>query len=222
MPREEFRQALDALRDEVVHMANVVSTRLRKVVTALETEDRRLAARIADSDDDINELYLDLERDCIDLFALQQPVAGDLRFIAASFKIITDLERVADLAANLAGYIVDAEFAEFDSIGLQDLVSTTVGMLDDATAAYADGDTAMCYDVADRDDDLDTRCERVVQRVVRDLADSRPDPETLESRLETVTDVLLTVRDTERIGDHAVNIAARTLYMVENDDALIY
>ena len=222
MPREGFRQALDALRDEVTHMANVVSTRLRKVVTALKTENRRLAARIADSDADINERYLDLERDCIDLFALQQPVAGDLRFIAASFKIITDLERIADLTANLAGHIVDAEFAAFDSIGLQDLVATTVGMLDDATAAYADGDTAMCHDVADRDDDFDGRCERTVRRVVRELADRRPDPETLESRLETVTGVLLTVRDTERIGDHAVNIAARTLYMVENDDALIY
>ncbi|WP_299269967.1 phosphate signaling complex protein PhoU [Halorientalis sp.] len=222
MPRDEFQRELDALRDEVVRLGDVVSTRLRKAITALDGHDVSTAARIADADSEINERYLDLEQDCIDLFALQQPVAGDLRFVAASFKILTDLERIADLAANLAAYVVSAESEMFPDLGIADLGTTAVSMLDDALAAYDDGDATRCRAIADSDDDLDGRCERVAQQVIRRLVDRDPDADELESLLSEVTRILLTVRDVERIGDHAVNIAARTLYMIENDDVLIY
>ncbi|WP_424018135.1 phosphate signaling complex protein PhoU [Halorientalis pallida] len=222
MARDEFQRELDALRDDVVRLGDVVSTRLRKAITALDSHDVSVAARIADADSEINERYLDLEQDCIDLFALQQPVAGDLRFVAASFKILTDLERIADLAANLAAYVVSAEDETFPDLGLIDLGTTAVGMLDDALTAYEKGDSTRCRAIADSDDDLDGRCERVAQQVIRHLVDRDPDADELEPLLTDVTRVLLTIRDIERIGDHAVNIAARTLYMAENDDALIY
>ncbi|MFD1585389.1 phosphate signaling complex protein PhoU [Halorientalis brevis] len=222
MPREEYQERLDELRDDVVRMGNVVSTRLQKTIAALETYDQSIATRIAETDHEINELYLDLEQDCIDLFALQQPVAGDLRFIAASFKIITDLERIADLAANLAASIRSAETGLFSEIAISDLAEITVEMLDDAIAAYAKDDAEACFAVAERDEDLDGRCERAAQQIIRTLVDETPSNDELELLLESVTSVLLTIRDLERIGDHAVNIAARTLYMVENDDALIY
>ena len=222
MARDEFQRELDALRDDIVRLGDVVSTRLRKSITALDGHDTSVAARIADADSEINERYLDLEQDCIDLFALQQPVAGDLRFVAASFKILTDLERIADLAANLAAYVVSAAQEVFPDLGVADIGTTAVGMLDDALAAYEADDIERCYEVAQRDDDLDGRCERVAQQVIRDLVSRHPSPDELEPLLTEVTRILLTIRDIERIGDHAVNIAARTLYMVENDDALIY
>ena len=222
MARKEFQRELDALRDAVVRLGEVVSTRLRKSITALDSHDPSVAARIADADSEINERYLDLEQDCIDLFALQQPVAGDLRFVATSFKILTDLERIADLAANLAAYVVAAEDEVFPELGITDLATTAVGMLDDALAAYEDSDPSRCRAIANNDDDLDGRCERVAQQVIRHLVGRDPDADELESLLTAVTRILLTIRDIERIGDHAVNIAARTLYMTENDDALIY
>jgi phosphate transport system protein len=110
----------------------------------------------------------------------------------------------------------------FPDLGIADLGTTAVSMLDDGLAAYDDGDATRCRAIADSDDDLDGRCERVAQQVIRRLVDRDPDADELESLLSEVTRILLTVRDVERIGDHAVNIAARTLYMIENDDVLIY
>jgi phosphate transport system protein len=222
MPREEFQRELDALRDEVVTMGDVVSTRLQKAFTALETQNRELAQRLVDSDHQVNELYLDLEQQCIDLFALQQPVASDLRFIAASFKIITDLERIADLAANFGTYVYASEPELLPDVDLVSVGQIAVSMLDDAMAAYADGEADACFEVANRDDDLDGRCEQAAQQVIRALVERDPDPGDFESLLTEVNRILLTVRDIERIGDHAVNIAARTLYMVDFNDALLY
>jgi len=223
MPRNEYRSRLGDLRDDVLYMSEVVADRLRQSLTALEQKDEALAQEIIDGDDEVNRMYLDLEQDCIDLLALQQPVAGDLRFIAASFKIITDLERIGDLAVNLADYTGDAERDVFPEVDVQHLGDVTLEMLDDAMNAYASETVSECYDVAERDDDLDELCAAASEIVVRDLIESELDPdENVEALMRDVSRLLLTIRDLERVGDHAVNIAARTLYMVENDDELIY
>ncbi|ERH09844.1 MAG: phosphate uptake regulator [halophilic archaeon J07HX64] len=104
MARETYEARLALLRDDVVEMAGTALERYRTALDVLETGDRAQARRIIEGDDDINRRYLDIESDCIELLALQQPVAGDLRFIASSFKIVTDIERVGDLATNMARY----------------------------------------------------------------------------------------------------------------------
>jgi phosphate transport system protein len=225
MPRNDYQRKLEDLRENVLYMSEVVMERLRMGLDALEQKDRDLAWEVIDGDEEVNQLYLDLEQDCIDLLALQQPVAGDLRFIAASFKIITDLERIGDLATNLGEYTLDANHDVFPEVDIQELGALTLDMIDDAMTAYADEDVEGCYDIAERDDDLDARCERASEIVVRDLIETELEENTeeeIEKLLQDVSRLLLTVRDVERIGDHAVNIAARTLYMVENDDELIY
>ncbi|WP_224334392.1 phosphate signaling complex protein PhoU [Haloprofundus halobius] len=221
MPREQFQRELDELRDEVLAMGEAVVSRLRKALAALDARDADRARSLAERDHEINEWYLRLERRCVDLLALQQPVAGDLRLVVASFKIITDLERIADLVANICGYLLSRERELFPDVNLQDLGKLTVEMVEASLAAYAREDADTCYAVADRDDELDGLCERVGERVVRDLVEFDPDGRD-ELLFGEVNRFLLTVRDLERVGDHAVNIAARTLYMVENDDALIY
>ena len=223
MPRNEYRKRLQQLRDDVLYMSEVVADRLRQALTALEQKDAELAQEIVDGDDEINEMYLGLEQDCIDLLALQQPVAGDLRFIAASFKIITDLERIGDLAVNLADYTAEAQRDMFPEVDIQHLGDVTLEMIDDAMEAYANEEVEACYAVADRDDELDQLCADASETVVRDLIESELSPEeSTETLMQDVSRLLLTIRDLERVGDHAVNIAARTLYMVENDDELIY
>ncbi|QCJ46203.1 MULTISPECIES: phosphate signaling complex protein PhoU [Haloprofundus] len=223
MPRNEYQSQLESLREDVLYMSEVVSERLRMGMDALEQKDEQLAEEIIEGDAEINRMYLDLEQQCIDLIALQQPVAGDLRFIAASFKIITDLERIADLATNLGGYAKSAERDVFPDVDIQRIGDLTLEMLSAAMDAYDRDDPDACYDIADRDDDLDAMCEAASEIVVRDLIEAdTTDSGNIESRMQDVSRLLLTVRDLERVGDHTVNIAARTLYMIENDDALIY
>jgi phosphate transport system protein len=226
MARNEFQQELETLRTDVVELGEVVLDRLRDALAALTEDDRELARQVADGDHEINERYLELESACIEVLALQQPVASDLRFVASSFKILTDLERIADLAGNLAAYVVSAEDGHewLPAISVADLGTTAVEMVEDALAAYEDGAGERCPAIAERDDDLDGRCERAAQGVIRGLVDRAPtdDAAAFEDLFAEVSRLLLVVRDIERIGDHAVNIAARTLYMVESDDALIY
>ncbi len=224
MAREDYQEQLNRVNEDVLYMSEVVLERLRMGLDALEAKDEDLAWDVIEGDHEINELYLDLEKDCIDLLALQQPVAGDLRFIAASFKIITDLERIGDLATNLGDYTLDAEHDVFPDVDVQEIGADVVEMVEDAMDAYAAEDVEACYAIADRDEAVDAMCEDASEVVVRDLIE-REDVRTEEEVQRTMQDVyrlLLTIRDLERVGDHAVNIAARTLYMVENDDDLLY
>ena len=223
MPRDEFQQSLADLRAEVLSMSDLVGDRLDRALAALETVDEATAREVIEGDDAVDRRYLELESTCIQLFARQQPVAGDLRFVAASFKILTDLERVADLAVNLAQYTLEADrkrFAEVDLSAIGDLAS---GMLDDAMTAYRTDDAALCREVAARDDELDSLCQHASERVVRDLIEREvsDDGWAVERLLDDVSRLLLIVRDLERVGDHAVNVAARTLYMIESDPELV-
>jgi phosphate transport system protein len=226
MVRESYQAQLDQLRNDVLYMAELVADRLRLSLSALEAKDADTAMEVVEGDDEVNEMYLELEGDCIDLVALQQPVASDLRFIAASFKIITDLERIGDLAVNLADYTMDAERDIFPEVDVQSIGDQTLAMLEDAMTAYEMEDTAACFEISERDDHVDRQCRRASETVVRDLIEGEIEEDTSEAEMERlmadVSRLLLTIRDLERVGDHATNIAARTLYMVDNDDSLIY
>jgi phosphate transport system protein len=222
MSRESFQQSLDGLRDSVLGMGEAVTARHRDAITALEKQDAGLAQYVVDNDDEINELYLDIEADCIDLFALEQPVAGDLRFVAASFKIITDLERIADLATNIGQYVVDTETELVPRSELVAIGDSVGEMLDDALTAYAREDATLCQALAERDDDVDGQCEEATDHLVRNLLAQNPSTPALEDLVAAVNRQLLTIRDLERVGDHAVNVAARTYYLAEGDDTLLY
>ena len=228
MPREEFQRQLDTLRDDVVAMGDLVLTRYDEAIEAAATGDAERARRVIEGDADVNERYLKLEEQCTTIIALQQPVAGDLRLVTASFKIITDLERIADLATNLASY-GRPDSGIHPDVDVRDLAGDAGEMVSMALAAYEDEDPEACFIVADQDDALDERCERASKRVVRGLLDrqaaethSVDESDAFAAELDEVSRALLTVRDLERVGDHAVNIAARTLYMIETDDALLY
>ncbi|WP_435062621.1 phosphate signaling complex protein PhoU [Halobaculum sp. EA56] len=223
MPRKQYQERLDELREDVLYMSEIVAERLRMGMDALDVKDEELARRVIEEDAEVNQLYLELEQDCVDLLALQQPVAGDLRFIAASFKIITDLERIGDLATNLGEYTLRAERDVFPDVDVQRIGEATLDMLDDAMTAYAEEDADACYGVSEADDDVDRLCEDASAAVMRELLEREGVTEAdIDDMMADVSRLLLTIRDLERVGDHAVNIAARTLYMVENDDELIY
>jgi phosphate transport system protein len=224
MAREEYQQALEELRADVLEMGAYTVSQLTDGLGAMETRDEALAEAVIAGDADLNDRYLELESECVDLLALQQPVAGDLRFVVASFKIITDLERVGDLATNLGEYALRTERDRLPGVDVQAIGADAKTLLEDALAAYETEDVAACRAIDDRDDEIDALCSRASDRVVRDLIEREAgsDGWAIERLMDDVSRLLLTIRDLERVGDHAVNIAARTLYMVENDPELIY
>ena len=227
MPRDTYQDELDGLGDEVLAMGELVTDRLDDALTALATDDGTLARAVIEGDEEVNNRYVDLAERCVELYALQQPAASDLRVVTASFKILTDLERVGDLATNLAGYATAGErepaagvqFAELEGIGREALA-----LVERALEAYEAGDADACRRVAADDDEVDALCQRAGETVARDLIEREADGSAwaVETLLDDVSRLLLTIRDIERVGDHAVNIAARTLYMVEGDRELIY
>ncbi|MFA9516552.1 phosphate signaling complex protein PhoU [Halopenitus sp. H-Gu1] len=223
MVRKQYQTQLDELRDDVLYMSEVVAERLRMALDALEQQDAELGEEVITGDAEINEMYLELEQDCIDLIALQQPVAGDLRFIAASFKIITDLERIADLATNLGEYAGEAHQEVFPDVDIQLIGDETLDMLEISMDAYHTENADLGYEVAERDDKVDELCESASEAVVRDLIQTEElDEGNVQATMRDVSRLLLTIRDLERVGDHAVNIAARAVYMITNDDDLLY
>jgi phosphate transport system protein len=220
--REAYRESLGALRTDIEAMAETVLDQLRRALDAFEADDREAARAVIERDDAVNERYLDLEGDCIDLIALQQPVASDLRFVAASFKILTDLERIGDLATNLARYALAGSSTVIGEVRVREIGETAYSQVRRAVDAYVDADSGSCRAIADRDDELDAACQNASETVVRELIGSESDRWDVERLLDDVSRLLLTIRDLERVGDHAVNIAARTVYMNDGNPALIY
>src|SRR6056297_4146887 len=169
MARQSYQDKLTELREDVLYMSEVVMERLRIGLDALEQKDEDLAREVVEGDGEINRMYLDLEQHCIDLLALQQPVASDLRFIAASFKIITDLERIGDLATNLGEYSLEAERDVFPEVDIQDVAEVVIEMVEAAMDAYDQEDPELCFTISETDDEVDDRCEAASETVVRDL-----------------------------------------------------
>ncbi len=222
MPRTDYQRDLDRLRQNVVEMGEHVLAQYEQGLRAVETRDGTLGESVITGDHEINRRYLGLESDCIELIALQQPVAGDLRFIAASFKIITDLERVGDLATNLGRLAMTLDDPLHPALDFRHIADAAGEMVADAMTAYETGDADACREIATRDDQLDDACEAAGARIVRALIEEIPGEADHESLIEEATISFVAIRDLERVGDHAVNICARTLYMIENDDELIY
>jgi phosphate transport system protein len=225
MAGDGYQQSLTALRSDVCAMGQQTVDQFGRAVESLATGDEQVARQVIDGDEQLNETYLELEDQCVHLFGQQEAFAGDLRFITASFKIITDLERIGDLATNLSEYALAAKHELGPEAAVESIGQDVRSMLEQSLTAYESEDTELATEVVDRDDQIDELCRTASETVTRDLVEREADsngPWRIEQLLDDVTRVLLTIRDVERVADHAVNIAARTYYMVENDPQLIY
>jgi phosphate transport system protein len=222
MARGQYQDRLEDLRADVLYMSELVADRLHRALDALERKDEEAAREVIEGDEEVNRQYLELEGTCVDLLAREEPMAGDLRFVASSFKILTDLERIGDLATNIGEYAIEADRDVFPDVDVQRIGSETLSMLEAAMEAYGNEDADLCWAVARHDDDVDDMCESASEAIVRRLitADDLPAGE-VDAMMPEVRRLLLTIRDLERVGDHAVNVAARTLYMIENSDELL-
>ena len=203
---------LAELRENVLYMSEVVLERLRMGLDALEQKDDDLAWEVIEGDDEVNEMYLDLEKQCIDLLALQQPVASDLRFVAASFKILTDLERIGDHCRNLARnthYLAPLSnpLRETPIPEMADLSRT---MLRDVQHAFLEKDRVLARKVIARD----MRVNRLHRRAFETLVELAESPEYVEASAHLIT----AIKALERIADHVKNIANHVIFLVEGVD----
>ncbi len=218
MVREAYQKQLQQLDEAVQKMGEKVLEGIDMALRALKEHDLALARSLDSWDDSIDELNLQIEKQCTDLLALQQPVAVDLRLITSVFKIITDLERAADLAVNLGEYAMDSEaFVLVPKEELLRLGEFAERMLRDALDAFARRDVPKASEVIERDVQMDRMCLDLRKRVLSKIIEGARERHTQEQAQEIAGDVIMvlwSIRDLERVADHAVNIAGRTIYMV--------
>lgn len=218
MSRERYTSELAGLRRAVLALGGQAEELLRAGLRALVEHDVELADGLDRRDDAIDRATEEVEATCLDLVALQQPVAADMRLVAASYKIVTDIERVGDLAVNLGDYCRSAGRLELVSPREVERVGAiAVAMLGDALAAYADRDAERAEEVIRRDDELDEATWGLIRRFLESLYDSALH-EHASGEAERISSqalpVLLSMRDLERVGDHAANICERVVFLV--------
>lgn len=225
MTRKSYAEQLEGLRQDVLDMGYLVHDRLNQALEAMIAVDRERADSIGSGDDQIDDTYVEIEGKCSDLLALQQPVATDLRLITASFKIITDLERIGDKVVNLTDYTkLFKEKRIMDEEEIRELGEFAGEMLEDSLNYYDHHDLEKARQLVERDDEMDRMCEESTNEILGHLIEKESKTLTTEEATQLgqqVSTELLTIRDLERVADHATNIAARTIYLVSSTRELI-
>ncbi len=204
-----FQEDLEQLKTRLLEMGGLAEDRVRAAVGGLVRRDAEAVDRILDGDRPINQLHIEIDNRCFTLLALHQPMAVDLRAIVSAVKINTDLERVGDLAVNIAEaarrYMRHPPVKQLIDIPRMAVIAQT--MLRDALDAYVRRDTALAEMVLNADDELDALKTQVFRELLTYMLQ---DTSTIEPSL----DLILISRHLERIGDHATNVAEDVIFMV--------
>ena len=208
-----FLEELEALQARLLEMGGLAEERVRAAVQGLMSRDVVLIDKVLYGDEPINELHIEVDKRCFRLLALYQPMATDLRAIVAAVKINTDLERVGDLAVNIAEaakrYAAHPPVKRL--IDIPRMTDLAQAMLRDALDSFVRRDTALAQRVLNEDDVLDSLKTQIFRELLTYMLQ---DPTTVEPSL----DLILISRHLERIGDHATNIAEDVIFMVSARD----
>ncbi len=208
-----FQEELEALQERLLAMGGLAEERMIESVRSLASRDLETVQRLLVGDEPINGLHIEIDDRCFKLLALHQPMAADLRAIVAAVKINTDLERVGDLAVNIAEaakrYLQHPPVKPL--IDIPRMGDIAQGMLRDALDAFVRRDVALAEAVLAEDDRLDELKTQIFRELLTFMLS---DPSTIEPSL----DLILISRHLERIGDHATNIAEDVIFMVSARD----
>ena len=208
----EFEAELSALRERILRMAGRVEHMIALAVRAFTTRDEELAKSTIALDEQVNTDEVEIDEACLAILARRQPLASDLRFIALALKMVTDLERIGDLAVNVSERaIAIAKEPALSWSGAEPMAESAQSMLKQAMDALVSRDAARARAVVDRDEDVDELYHRALRDLFRLMAGS---PALLQSGLHCQA----VAKHLERIGDHATNIAEEVVYMVEATD----
>ncbi len=207
--RTAYHEALEATRLDVVRLGALCGDAIRVAVESLDRRDATAAARVVAGDDVIDDLRRRIESHCIELIWRQQPVAGELREIAAMLEIATDLERIGDYAVDIAKNAIKLadQALRPQKVEIDRIASVAHGMLLDAMRAYTERDEKLATDVIERDDEVDKLYKRSIKLLQEEM---QADPELVRSG----TRYLFVLASLERVGDRANNIAWHTKEMI--------
>lgn len=199
--RENFNRQLDTLNREMTDMGSLCESAIESAVRALLRRDEKAAESVAAIEDEINHAERDIEALCLKLLLKQQPVAADLRTVSSALKMITDLERIGDQAADIAEIVRHADFDEnYDNEHIREMATGVSKMVTGSVDAFVERDLNAAKDVIRRDDQIDD----LFKKACADLAGYiGKNPKKAAPAL----DLMMTAKYLERIGDHAVNVA---------------
>lgn len=207
--RETFDRDLQRLQEDFLRMGDLVDAAIRRSIEALRARDTRQADAVIDADNAIDALHLELEERCLRLMATQQPMAKDLRMIAAVWVMTIDLERMADHAEDIAK--ITLRIAEEPLlkplIDIPRMAEHVREMLRDGFDAFVGRDTGLAERMAAKDDVVDHFFSQVFRELLTYMIE---DPRNIQR----ATHLLMVAQALERMGDHATNIAERVVYMV--------
>ncbi|MCA9707934.1 MAG: phosphate signaling complex protein PhoU, partial [Myxococcales bacterium] len=207
-----FEHELHTVRVSLLRMAGHVEHMIGQAGQALVARDGRLAREVIDEDQEVNRAEVEIDELCLRILAKRQPMASDLRFVTLAMKMVTDLERIADLAVNIcerAVQLVDAKVVVHAEI--PDMCSAVEGMVRDAIDAFVNRDGAKARAVIRSDDVVDRYYHRIFEDLLRRM-------QTEPDKLHEWIHVQSVAKWLERMGDHAVNIAELVIFLVRGKD----
>jgi phosphate transport system protein len=208
-----FQEELGRLKERLLTMGGLAEERVQAALRALVGRDAEAVEDVIAGDEPLNQMHIEVDSRAFTLLALHQPMAIDLRAIVSAVKINSDLERVGDLAVNIAQaaqrYLQHPPVKPL--IDLPRMSEIAESMLRDALDAFVRRDVKLAQDVLNRDDVLDSLKNRVFRDLLTLMAQDR-------ARIEPSLDLILISRHLERIGDHATNIAEDVIFMVSARD----
>lgn len=205
-----LQRQIDVLKEKILLVGSLVENAIANSIHALMKRDPALAERVAASDDEIDEMEVEVEEECLKTLALYQPVAADLRFVVAILKINNDLERMGDLAANIAKrviYLARHDHVEIPA-DMRTLAAQAQSMVKRSLDALVNQDAELAQQVRDDDDEVDALRRAINSQIKARMLESPEETDVL-MKLHSVTKHL------ERLGDMATNIAEDVIYMVE-------
>jgi len=209
----KYEQELQDLRERLLRMAGQVEQMIADAVEALLDRDTDLARRTIEADNKVNRCEIETDELCLVILAKRQPMASDLRFLIQAFKMVTDLERIGDLAVNVCERVFP--LAQMEPLnapeGISSMAAIVQSMLHDAVDAFVVGDADRAREVIDRDDQVD----ELHHDTFRELLDlMRADEENVERgiRYQSVAKLL------ERMADHVTNLAEQVIFLVRGED----
>ena len=211
--KKHYPEQLAGLRELVLRMGGLVEQMTRRVIQALVERNVGILAEVQGMETQVNQLHIDIDEACIELIALRQPAAVDLRFITAAMKINADMERIGDQAINIV------ERAEVlltvpplkPLIDIPRMADIAQEMLKASLDAFVNGDDELALETIRRDDEVDQLKDQVFREL---LTFMMADPTTIPRAME----LILVSRHLERIGDHATNICEDVIFMVKGKD----
>ena len=209
--QRHFHEELEALKQTLLAMGGLVEDQIRRVMVALLERDSDVAQEVIDRDRQVNAYDVEVDEKCVELLALHQPTAGDLRFITTAMKIVTDLERIGDQAVNIAQRALELnrEPQLKPYIDLPRMAERSQRMVKESLDAFVARDTQLARQVCAEDADVDALKEQIFRELLTFMMeDARTIPRAIR--------LILISRFLERVADHATNIAEMVIYMVDS------